>query len=152
MNGLANTETLSVARVPPKLESPARKGRAGWVLGIPVVLAAGAVLYAFSPAEYSFYPFCLFHEMTGLHCPGCGGTRAAHQLLHGNVLAALRLNALLVVSLPFCGWWGIGVATGRIGRRPAGTSCSLRRLWLLLALALVFGVLRNLPAFAWLAP
>ncbi|MBP3380064.1 MAG: DUF2752 domain-containing protein [Ruminococcus sp.] len=38
---------------------------------------------------------CLFHLATGYYCPGCGNTRSAEALLHGNVLLALRNNAVL---------------------------------------------------------
>ena len=56
-------------------------------------MAAGAwVVYAFPPQAHSFYPPCTFREMTGLLCPGCGSTRALHQLLHGHIGEALRLN------------------------------------------------------------
>jgi len=36
---------------------------------------------------------CLFHEMTGLPCALCGGTRAAHAILRGDFSQGLRLNA-----------------------------------------------------------
>lgn len=58
-------------------------------------IAGAWVLYHYPPATSSFYPHCAFHDLTGLDCPGCGTTRALHQLLHGNVGAALRLNAML---------------------------------------------------------
>ena len=60
---------------------------------------SGAVLFFFNPAQHGFYPICLFHALTGLNCPGCGGTRAAYQLLHGHLLRALQDNALFVLSL-----------------------------------------------------
>jgi len=63
-----------------------------------VVISAGVwVVYTYPPAEHSFYPRCAFKTMTGLDCPGCGGTRAAHALLHGRVGDAFRLNPLLFV-------------------------------------------------------
>jgi uncharacterized protein DUF2752 len=72
---------------------------AGAILGVALFFIA-AVLYQFDPAVVRVYPRCLLNTATGLECPGCGGTRAVHQLLHGNLLQALRLNALLVTSLP----------------------------------------------------
>jgi len=53
------------------------------------------ILYTFPPGAGSFYPPCVFHRMTGLLCPGCGTTRALHQLLHGHVAAAFQLNPFL---------------------------------------------------------
>src|ERR1700761_8906128 len=63
------------------------------------VAAAGmaAVVYFFNPSSHGFYPVCRFHQLTGLNCPGCGATRALYALLHGDVLLALRDNALVLV-------------------------------------------------------
>lgn len=33
-------------------------------------------------------PPCLFHQVSGLYCPGCGGTRAVHALLEGDLIAS----------------------------------------------------------------
>ncbi len=69
-----------------------------WLTGS-LAVAACWVLYRFPPATTAWYPRCLFHMMTGLDCPGCGGTRALHQLLHGNVAEAFLLNPLLFLYL-----------------------------------------------------
>ncbi len=54
------------------------------------------------PTEDSdFYPPCVFHSLTGLQCPGCGTTRALHHLLHGDIVGAFHLNAMLFVVVPF---------------------------------------------------
>jgi len=42
---------------------------------------------------------CVFHGLTGLPCPLCGGTRAASALLHGNLAHALHLNALAIPAI-----------------------------------------------------
>lgn len=59
------------------------------------LLAGGWVVYAYPPGQHTFYPRCVFKAATGWDCPGCGSTRAVHQLLHGNVAAAFRLNPFL---------------------------------------------------------
>lgn len=38
---------------------------------------------------------CLFHLLTGLYCPGCGGTRAFRALLAGNLLLSIRYHPLV---------------------------------------------------------
>lgn len=97
--------------------------------------------------HYPFLPPCLFHQLTGWHCPGCGSTRAVLALMEGDPVRAVRNNLLLAATLPVLGWWAIQRLRGRPLPRPG---------WWLPALAGVviaaYWVLRNLPAFAWLAP
>lgn len=116
------------------------------------VLAAGAVLFFCNPVEHRFFPPCLFHNLTGLHCPGCGATRALHQLLHGHVSAALRCNALLILSLPVLAW----LAARFVRQRWRGEKDTPQWpgwwTWIFLGAMLVFVVWRNLPSGAWLAP
>ena len=120
------------------------------------MLVAGAtVLYAFNPVTARFYPPCPFHKLTGLYCPGCGSTRALHQLLHGHVAAAFDLNPLAVVLLPLA---AVGVARElwRATRgHPAPTPhLPAWSLWALVAVVVLFGVARNLPwaPVRWMAP
>lgn len=64
--------------------------------------ATGAlILYHFEPTTAGFYPQCVFRALTDLECPGCGVTRAAHRLLHGDFAGAFRLNAMVFVAVPF---------------------------------------------------
>ncbi len=111
------------------------------------VLAGAALLYFFPPGQTWFYPRCIFHQVTGLDCPGCGGLRAAHQLLHGHVRAAFALNPLLVVILPMLGWFAVaGAVKSLTGRELSHPFKHPAWVWGLLVLMVVFGVVRNLPA------
>ena len=66
-----------------------------------------AVVYSFSPAEYSFYPRCPVYFTTHWLCPGCGSTRALHALLHLDLRSALHYNALFTLLAPvLCLWLG----------------------------------------------
>lgn len=79
-------------------------------------------------------------------------TRALHALLHGNVLAALKDNALFVGLLALLVVWGGRWAVQKWQGRPATFQFSPFFFWTLLAIAVLFGVVRNLPGGEWLAP
>jgi hypothetical protein len=66
-----------------------------------VLLAGAAYLFVFEPGKTGLFPVCLFRFLTGYQCPGCGSTRAAHQLLHGHVVAAFTLNPFFLLAIPF---------------------------------------------------
>ena len=140
------------AGVPPKLVASRSSASVGLLIGLVMMLAAGATLFVFNPVEHAFYPQCYFHQVTGWQCPGCGGLRAMHQLLHGHLLTALHLNVLAVASLPMFGWLLGREFLG--GQRGIGTHqfVSTRRVWGGVAVLLVFWVLRNLPMFACFSP
>ena len=128
-----------------------------WKLTGALLLLAAAlvVLFLYSPAEHRFYPRCLLHEFTGLNCPGCGGLRATHALLHGDIVTAFHFNPLLFVLAPF---GGLNVAgklwRWRTGRDLPHPFTNPRWHWVLAVLVIGFGVVRNLPfaPFSGLAP
>jgi hypothetical protein len=119
-------------------------------------LTAGAVLLAL-PGLYlvnpnsTHVPLCPLHAATGLWCPLCGATRASYALMHGQWSTALHDNLLFVLLLPLIliAWWRWA------GRDPATDRAPLlpRPMFLsIVLLAVLFGVLRNLPVGSWLAP
>ena len=61
--------------------------------------AALAVVIGYLARDlFSALPPCPFRAMTGIACPGCGTTRAAHAVLEGHLLDALRFNPLIFVA------------------------------------------------------
>ncbi len=72
------------------------------VIGIAIVLSVGLwIYYSFNPSGNEWFPKCLFREITGLKCPGCGSQRAIHALLNGNIVQAWHYNAMLLLLTPF---------------------------------------------------
>src|SRR4051812_36362277 len=65
-----------------------------------LLVAASTYAFYFEPGKTGFFPLCPFRLLTGLTCPGCGCTRALHQLLHGHFTAAFMLNPLFLIALP----------------------------------------------------
>ena len=113
------------------------------------------ILYNFDPAHSQYiYPPSLSREWGGFYCPGCGMLRALHQLLHGNYQAALRLNPLLIVSLPYFLYWiipcffeyfyQIHLYTIRYPKQQA---------MVIVIIYSLYGILRNVTApESWLVP
>lgn len=114
-----------------------------------VMLGSVAILFFFNPSQYGFYPRCLFNKVTGLSCPGCGGLRATHQLLHGHLREAFDFNPLLIVSLPFLGLWTVfQLVQALTGKRLFKFSLSRHWVWVLLGVLIVFTILRNIAVFS----
>lgn len=119
--------------------------------------AAMVVLYRHGPGEGRLLPPCVFREVTGFHCIGCGITRACHALLHLRFWEAFGQNPLLVVALPLVlagvalegtAWVMADRYRGPRVRLPAWAYRAL------LVTLLAYWVLRNVPVwpFSLLAP
>lgn len=122
------------------------------VVGIAGV-AAATLLHVRDPSVDGSYGFCPFLELTGRPCPGCGGLRAVSAFTHGDVVGALSSNLLAVALAVIL----IVVWAAWVVRRARGTDARMlvmsdRALVLVLVVALAFGVVRNLPWGAVLAP
>jgi hypothetical protein len=108
------------------------------------VLSASVYAFIFEPGKSGFFPACMFRALTGLTCPGCGSTRALHQLLHGHVGNAFVLNPLLLIALPILMYvlvrhtvWAISGAEPVRNRLPASV------IYAMFFLLLSFWVIRN---------
>jgi hypothetical protein len=149
-----NASVIPNRPLPPKL-SRARLAPSVWLggalLGL-LVLGGMVLVFFFDPALTPFYPQCAFHRLTGLNCPGCGATRGLYALLHGRWRQAWQDNALFLLTLV-----GLTARAGWLGwqwarRRPVPSLIPTWSLVPWLVLALVFGVVRNLPLGAFLSP
>ncbi len=120
-----------------------------------VGLTGLAAVWLIDPARWGL-PLCGLYRLTGLYCPGCGATRATHELLHGRLLAALHENALWVLALPVVCYAAASEIWRQCWGRPLPGDLTRSRTIILGAgvVVLLFGVLRNLPwePFTWLAP
>lgn len=124
------------------------------IVFIPIIIGL-IYFYKYNPAE-SLYPPCPFYYITGLYCPGCGSSRAVHNLLHGRFLKALDLNPLMVLSIPFVLYLFISDMEIHLGKkvifkRPVFTHGVYI---IIMCLIIVYWVLRNIPfyPFTILAP
>lgn len=133
-----------------KKEERARMRRlARWLLP-PVLLCAGYALWVGLTGRG---PACPIHAALGLWCPLCGASRMGLALLRLDFPGALRANAvLLALLLPGIIWGAVHAV--RYVRTGDGSVRRWERalLWGAVGVLLAGGVLRNLPAFAFLAP
>lgn len=87
------------------------------------------------------FPGCPFKALTGLDCPACGGLRMTHDLLNGDLGAAVIDNVFLLVGLPALAvWLLLRWRTGRTLMPPAATIT-------VVVAALTWTVVRNWPGF-----
>lgn len=90
---------------------------------------------------------CVFHEVTGLLCPGCGITRMFLALGRLDLATAFRWNPGVFVLLPFAAadavWCTfLYIRHGKIESRIHNVF-----VWVVLVLLLVFAVARNVVRF-----
>jgi Protein of unknown function (DUF2752) len=121
-------------------------------LGAPLLVAASttlvcAAIWVGDPTTPNGpLPTCPTKALLGIDCPGCGSLRMLYSLMHGDLFAAARFNALGLAALVFVVWayaaWTYGRVTGR-----RITSWQHGRWSAVVTLTLVLGwfVLRNIP-------
>ena len=66
-----------------------------------VLLLLILIGYYFINKKTNFYIPCIFHEITGYKCPGCGITHLVFALLKLNIHEAFISNPLVFIYMPF---------------------------------------------------
>lgn len=122
-----------------------------WLAPLAVLACIGAAfsyVLANDPTDQSRDPLgpCAFKLVTGLDCPGCGGTRMVWYLLHGNLGEAARHHLVALIAVPVLMYAYVAWAAKRIFKVTIPT----RRIPGIViggyfAVWLAFSVLRNLP-------
>ncbi|MGB8405734.1 MAG: DUF2752 domain-containing protein [Mycobacterium sp.] len=107
-------------------------------------VAAGALVYIglADPHRPGFgFPACPFKMLTGWNCPLCGGLRMTHDVLHGDLAAAVVDNVYALVGIPLLALWL--VICWRRGRRVPSAALTT----VVLVTMVAWTVVRNLPGF-----
>jgi hypothetical protein len=85
--------------------------RAASVAAAAVLAAAIGFVLRFAPTDRVADPTgpCLWHSLTGINGPGCGGTRMVYYLLHGDLAQAARFYSTVLRNLPWAtfSWFDI---------------------------------------------
>jgi len=97
---------------------------------------------------------CLILMVTGLYCPGCGTFRAINAGIHLDFWQAFRFNALAVFLLPVVFFIFIIQSVRYIGGKQAVRTGNFELVFSLciIAVAVVFTILRNIELFEVLRP
>jgi len=129
-----------------------RPGLIKFIPGTAVVFVL--LLYFFFDARDGTFPACPFYLLTNLYCPGCGSQRALSALVHGDMTDSLNYNPLLILFLPLfvvAAYYYIrNLFTA--DKKTAYLVYSNKFVFGILILIICFWVLRNIPAFEYLAP
>jgi hypothetical protein len=117
--------------------------RAYGAVGSGALLAAAVTYVGLADPHdpHSLFPLCPFKLLTGWNCPACGGLRMVHDLLHGDLVAAVTDNVFLVVGLPMLTVWIL------LRRRHRDPMLPIPAVVTIAAAAIAWTVLRNLPGF-----
>jgi hypothetical protein len=106
-----------------------------------------SLYFLFNPSTSIFFPKCPFHTITGLYCPGCGSQRAIHDMMHLNIFEAINHNALMFFTFTF----GIGLYLYS-KKKFSDLIYHPKSPLIIFGIIFLFGVLRNLDRFHFLAP
>lgn len=122
------------------------------VITTAAILAFGIVYYIFVRISGWAVP-CIIYKLTGFYCPGCGVTRMFMALVRLDFEAAFQSNLFLMLLLVP----SVVFVLHRIKRYVKGeapTYSKFERILIAIVLiaALIFSLLRNIPAFSFLAP
>ena len=97
-------------------------------------------------------PVCPTKALLGVTCPGCGSMRMVYSLLHGDLDAAVRFNAVALVALPLLAavWaaWALARWRGRPLRHGPQRRFAGWTSWAPLVAGIVLAVwlvVRNIP-------
>lgn len=129
------------------------KERRNQVIRSILILVGVGMLYAFFTTVTGWRIPCVFHEITGWYCPGCGVTRMCLSLLHLDLATAYQCNQALMITAPILAvilccllYRYIRYGTCRVSRWVNGW------MIILIVVYVVFGVVRNLPGMEHLQP
>ena len=111
----------------------------GTILGL-------GLLYTFLIFHTPFRIPCLFREVTGLRCPGCGTSRMAIALMRLDIPAAFAYNPVAFFSFPVWFLISLGAFIGH-PKSLRNSKILLRILYINIAVYMIFTVVRNLPLF-----
>ena len=112
-----------------------------------LLLISFLIIFLFLNKVFNFTIPCLFHEITNLYCPGCGITRMFLALFKLDFYQAFRYNPLVFVLLILSIVYFLVKKIGKLNFKFPNYI-----YYYLLVIVIIYGILRNIPLFSFLAP
>ena len=129
------------------------KKRSLVVISVVFILVLIALFYYKLDSLFNISIPCIFHKITNLYCPGCGITRAIFSLMEFNIIAAIKYNLLIILVFPFLGYYIFINVRDWIFFKERNNLVFSNKVWnFLLIITILFGILRNIDYFSFLAP
>jgi len=73
-----------------------------YLVGVLLIVALGVLIFMIKVLHMNYqlssFP-CIIHELTGLYCPGCGGTRAVIALFQGEILTSFMYHPVVLYAV-----------------------------------------------------
>ncbi len=99
--------------------------------------------------EISFL-FCPIYKVTKLYCPGCGITRMILSILKGDLYQAFRYNPLIFILIPL---FFILLTNNIFLKNKLINKKNKERIYItLIAILIIYGIIRNIDYFSYLKP
>lgn len=121
------------------------------IIMLAFVLTAGIIYYFLYNIGVSIP--CIFHSITGFYCPGCGVTRMCVNIIKLDFYNAFRSNPAVFCIIPILVAIFIrkGIYMLKYGEYKKEKWINIIEI-ILIAIMIIFGILRNIPAFYFLRP
>lgn len=106
-------------------------------------------IYINISTSFEFVFECPIKALTGYYCPGCGITRMFKSLFEGHIYRAFRYNPLVFLLL-FA--YFIYIILDVFFHKYITKLTNKKMLIVLLIIIIIYGIMRNIPNFSFLAP
>lgn len=136
-------ETTAVRKIIKNLQNP--------ILFLSVTLMSLVAIRVRDPHIPGSFPECPSLAITGFYCAGCGSMRAMRDLTEGKIVEAASHNILLPFAAVWLTWWFVSYTGSKLGKHIKQPPNGYKFTVGLLAVIIVFMLLRNIPMFG-LAP
>lgn len=122
-----------------------QKKRCRKVLLILGSLLSAGLIFAYGAVHWGWWLPCMFNQITGLKCPGCGVSRMCLAILRLDFSSAFFWNPAVFICLPFLAYLLIDLSLRyiRFGSLRLN-KWQQRGCWIMVAFLLAFGIFRNL--------